>query len=199
MHVNREHRLDQATWMPSPHCDERPGWAAVDLVVVHCVSLPEGEFGTGAPTRLFLGDLDPDEHPSFADLEGLQVAPHLLILRDGAVQQFVSFDKRAWHAGVSEWCGRITANDFSIGIELEGAVDQPYEKAQYVALRQVLRALCETYEGVSPEAIVGHAEIAPDRKEDPGPHFDWASVLKDLYGGGDGTRFATRTPSDGAP
>jgi AmpD protein len=181
MRVTTQHQLETAVQQISEHCDERPGWARPELIVVHCVSLPEGEFGTGAAERLFTGCLDIDEHPSFSDLDGVHVAPHLLIERDGSVHQFVTFDKRAWHAGVSSWQGRELCNDYSIGIELEGSVHVAYTEAQYDCLVQVLRALFEKYDGLSPAGVVGHAEVAPGRKDDPGPHFAWRDLFVRIH------------------
>ncbi|MEM7078412.1 MAG: 1,6-anhydro-N-acetylmuramyl-L-alanine amidase AmpD [Pseudomonadota bacterium] len=177
MTIDDQHRLSSALWRPSPHCDERPAWATIDLVVVHCVSLPEGQFGTGAPERLFLGQLDCDEHPSFTDLVGLEVSPHLFVRRDGDLEQFVRFDQRAWHAGTSTWRGRSRCNDFSIGIELEGCVGVAYAEAQYRTLRRVWHGLRARYPTLTGDAMVGHSEIAPGRKTDPGPTFVWSEIL----------------------
>lgn len=178
--IDEQHRISEAHWCPSPHCDDRAEWTSIDLVVVHCVSLPEGEFGTGAPGRLFRGELDCSEHPSFSDLVGLEVSPHLFIQRDGHLEQFVSFDKRAWHAGVSSWRGRSRCNDFSVGIELEGAVGVEYTTFQYDVLLAVFDALRNRYDSLAVDALVGHNEIAPGRKNDPGPTFEWAAVLRGL-------------------
>ena len=179
--INGEHRLDQASWLPSAHCDLRPNGLQPELVVVHCVSLPEGEYGTGAAQRLFTGELDCAEHPSFADLQGLRVAPHVLIDRQGQIEQFVSFDKRAWHAGVSDWRGRSGCNDFSIGVELEGSVVDDYTATQYRTLIQLVIALMGAYPRISADAVVGHCEIAPGRKADPGPRFDWPRVVGQVH------------------
>ena len=181
MVVTDQHRLEPAQWLPSPHFDERSPYAGVELVVVHCVSLPEGEYGTGYPKALFQGELDVGVHESFADLEGLRVAPHLMIERSGALLQFVAFDKRAWHAGLSRWRGRDGCNDFSIGIELEGSVDDEYTQAQYLVLQQVFASLLARYESLSIDSVVGHNEIAAGRKEDPGPGFDWSRVLTHVH------------------
>ena len=190
MEILDNHRLTGARWAPSPHHDARPAGASVELAVVHCVSLPEGVYGTGAPERLFLGALDTSEHASFADLDGLEVAPHLLIDRAGTIVQFVAFDRRAWHAGVSSWRGRAGCNAYSVGIELEGCVADGYDARQYESLRRVLVTLVEHYAGLSVERIVGHAEIAPGRKQDPGPAFDWSDLLcnvtADVAAGGPG-------------
>ena len=180
---SRGEHIDEACWFagarqnPTQHCDVRSTPDQIDLIVLHCVSLPEGQYGTGAPERLFVGQLDCQEHPSFADLEGLEVAPHIFIDRAGEVVQFVPFDMRAWHAGLSQWAYRTGCNDFSIGIELEGDVAHGYTKAQYNALHNVLVELCLRYPQLGPDRIVGHSDIATGRKDDPGPHFDWAGVL----------------------
>jgi AmpD protein len=188
MNIDSTHRLAGARWRPSEHCDrlrstDKEALDAFqwDAIVVHCVSLPEGEFGTGAPARLFTGELDCNEHPSFKDLDGLRVAPHLLIDRTGDIEQFVAFDRGAWHAGQSSWRGRPSCNRFSLGIELEGTWNSGYTDAQYVALTEVCAALCVHYPSLSPSAIVGHQEIAPGRKQDPGPCFDWPRLLVPLH------------------
>ena len=178
MRVDKNHRLNGVVWTPSLHCDERPKGSEIDLVVVHCVSLPEGRFGTGMTEKLFVGELDTRLDPAFSDLEGLKVSPHLLIDREGSVKQFVSFEKRAWHSGISSWCGRESCNDFSIGIELEGDIGTSFEQAQYDSLRVVLGALFAVYSRLSMEAVVGHNEIAPGRKKDPGRYFDWTSIYE---------------------
>lgn len=180
MHIDTQHRIDSARWAASPHCEPRPPWAAPELVVVHCVSLPEGQYGTGYPEQLFCGTLDVTADAAFADLAGLRVAPHLLIGRDGSVVQFVPFDQQAWHAGVSSWRGRERCNAFSIGIELEGRVVDDFTDTQHATLTDVLRALLEHYPGLSAENVVGHAEIAPGRKTDPGPGLMWASLLRNI-------------------
>lgn len=148
---------------------------------MHCISLPEDVFGSGAPHRLFMGELDHLEHPSFNDLQNLRVAPHLLIDRQGNINQYVSFAHRAWHAGVSSWRGRDNCNDFSIGIELEGSVATDYTAAQYAQLLAIVPALVRRYEGLSPDAVVGHHQIAPGRKQDPGPFFDWPGLFKGVH------------------
>jgi AmpD protein len=157
----------------SPHCDERPEGAAPELIVVHGISLPPGEYGGPYIEQLFCGGLDPRGHPYFATLAGLRVSAHLLVRRDGAIVQFVPVGQRAWHAGRSSWQGREACNDFSVGIELEGSDEAPYEPAQYQALAAAIRALCAAWPTLSPERVVGHSDIAPGRKSDPGPAFDW--------------------------
>lgn len=163
-----------ARQLNSPHCDERPTGTVIDLLVLHGISLPPGEFGGAWIERLFLGTLPADIHPYFASIARLRVSPHLLIRRDGELLQFVPFHHRAWHAGTSQYAGQDACNDFSIGIELEGCDDVPYTPAQYAELATVTRALACVYPGITPGRIVGHSDIAPGRKTDPGPAFDWA-------------------------
>ena len=158
---------------PSPNFDPRPGGVEIDLVIVHGISLPPGEFGGGAITRLFCNELDPSDHPAFRDLGGLRVSAHALIDRAGAITQYVSFLDRAWHAGPSHYRGRTACNDFSIGIELEGTDTLPYERSQYEVLAGLARALMARWPAVRPDRIVGHSDVAPGRKTDPGPAFDW--------------------------
>ena len=165
--------LAAAPARPSPNFDTRPSGIGIDLVVVHGISLPPGEFGSGAVTRLFRNELDPSEHPAYADLAGLRVSAHALIDRGGGTTQYVSFLDRAWHAGESCFAGRPACNDFSVGIELEGTDTAPYERAQYEALSRLVRALMGRWPAIRPERIVGHSDVAPGRKTDPGPAFDW--------------------------
>ena len=166
--------LAGARFLASPHCDERPTGTAVDLLVIHGISLPPGEFGGPWIEQLFLGRLPPDAHPYFKDVSPLKVSAHILIRRDGELLQFVPFHKRAWHAGQSRFQGREACNDFSLGIELEGDDHTPYAPVQYAVLAGVTHALMQVYPGISPAHIVGHSDVAPDRKTDPGPAFDWA-------------------------
>lgn len=164
----------------SPHFDARPGGSAPDLIVIHGISLPPGEFGGPWIDRLFTGALPPDAHPFFVEVAALRVSSHVLIRRSGELVQYVPFGARAWHAGASEYCGRTECNDFSIGIELEGVDDRPYEDAQYASLTSVIGALRAAYPTLSREDIVGHSDIAPGRKTDPGPAFDWARLRKSI-------------------
>jgi AmpD protein len=157
----------------SPNRDSRPAGVETDLIVVHGISLPPGEFGGPWIDRLFTNTLPAELHPYFAEIGTLRVSSHLVVQRDGAVTQYVSFPERAWHAGKSEFEGREACNDFSIGVELEGTDTLPYEAAQYDALAEVVAALCAAYPGLSPARVVGHSDIAPGRKTDPGPAFDW--------------------------
>ncbi|MGZ5584255.1 MAG: 1,6-anhydro-N-acetylmuramyl-L-alanine amidase AmpD [Usitatibacter sp.] len=159
-----------ARWVPSPHHDERPEDAPISLIVIHSISLPPGEFGGKWIDDLFLGRLDADAHPYFRDLAGLEVSAHFLIRRDGSLVQFVQCELRAWHAGASTWKGRGRCNDFSIGIELEGADDVPFAEPQYDTLARLTRALFERYGTLD---LAGHSDIAPGRKTDPGPWFEW--------------------------
>ena len=159
----------------SPHFDARPGNVVPDLIVVHGISLPPREFGGPWIDRLFTGNLPADAHPFFREIvgPGRRVSTHVVIRRDGQIIQYVPFGARAWHAGGSEYQGRKGCNDFSIGIELEGVDDIPYTDAQYVALARVVRALLGAYSTLSTQHITGHSDIAPGRKTDPGPAFDW--------------------------
>ena len=157
----------------SPHRDARPAGVVADLIVVHGISLPEGVFGGPWIDRLFCGNLAASAHPDFREIAALRVSAHAVIRRDGAVSQYVPFGERAWHAGRSRYEGREACNDFSVGIELEGADTVPYEGAQSQALGQLIGALCAAYSSLSLERIVGHSDIAPGRKTDPGPAFDW--------------------------
>ena len=166
-----------ATQVLSPHFDERPAGVAPDLIVLHGISLPPGEFGGPWIARLFTGAvMPPEHHPFFATLAGLRASAHVLIRRDGGIVQFVSFNDRAWHAGKSSWHGRDACNDYSIGIECEGTDELPYADAQYDSLRSLLARLLEAYPAITPERIVGHSDVAPGRKTDPGPSFDWSQI-----------------------
>jgi len=165
--------LKPARRVPSLNYDERPQDCVVDLLVIHGISLPPGEFGGPWIDALFTNALDSRAHPYFEEICQLQVSSHLLIRRDGEVVQYVPFQGRAWHAGQSCFVGRERCNDFSIGIELEGCDDQPYEDAQYRVLADIAKTLLKAFPAITPERIVGHSDIAPGRKTDPGPFFDW--------------------------
>jgi len=165
--------LTGARRAPSPNQDARPPNVPVDLLVIHNISLPPGEFGGDWVEDLFLNRLDPEAHPYFAGIAGLRVSAHLLIRRDGTLVQFVPLARRAWHAGASCFAGREACNDFSIGIELEGSDETPFTDAQYARLAAVAREIARRYPAIDAERIVGHSDIAPGRKTDPGPHFDW--------------------------
>jgi AmpD protein len=166
-------RASLARQVRSPNRDARPAGDAVTLIVVHGISLPPGAFGGEAIERLFTNRLDPAAHPYFASIAALRVSAHFLIRRDGRLVQFVPCAERAWHAGESAWKGRVRCNDFSIGIELEGTDDVPYAPAQYAMLARLVRALRRRYPATD---LAGHSDIAPGRKTDPGPAFDWARL-----------------------
>lgn len=170
--------LAGARQVDSPNCDDRPPATVVDLVVVHGISLPPGEFGGPWIDALFTNTLPADADAFFAGLSGLRVSSHALVRRDGEIVQYVPFHRRAWHAGQSQWQGRSGCNDFSIGIELEGTDTRAYTKRQYARLASLVRSLRHRYPGVD---LAGHSEIAPGRKTDPGPAFDW-NRLRTLLG-----------------
>ncbi len=176
--------LDAARQQPSPNCDARPAGVTPDLIVIHGISLPPGEYGGPWIDALFTNTLDPAVHPYFRDIHQLRVSSHLLIRRDGELVQYVPLHLRAWHAGVSCHDGRERCNDFSIGIELEGSDDGPYEAVQYQVLGEAIRALRTAYPSLAAGQIVGHSDIAPGRKTDPGPCFDWPRLLALLAAGG---------------
>jgi AmpD protein len=165
--------LRGARQVPSPNFDARPDGILPELIVVHGISLPPNEFGGPWIDRLFTNTLPPEQHPYFATISQLQVSSHALIRRDGEVVQYVPFHRRAWHAGASSYQGRERCNDFSIGVELEGADDTPYEPSQYRMLSALILQLCAAYPSLSLSRIAGHSDIAPERKTDPGPAFDW--------------------------
>lgn len=162
---------------PTPNRDARPAGTDISLVILHGISLPPGDFGGDDVLRLFANELDPAAHPYFATIAELRVSAHFLIRRDGALVQFVSCAERAWHAGESTWQGRARCNDFSIGIELEGTDDTPYTTPQYAMLGRLVRALRRRY---AIEDVVGHSDVAPGRKTDPGPSFDWLRLRRAL-------------------
>ena len=159
--------------MPSPNFGPRPASTPVDLIVLHSISLPPGQYGGDAIERLFTNRLDWDAHPYYDEIRGMTVSAHCLVRRDGELIQFVSCDDRAWHAGASSWDGRDDCNDFSIGIELEGLEGEPFEEAQYTVLAALLVSLSQRY---PVRAVAGHEHVAPGRKADPGDGFDWAHL-----------------------
>lgn len=162
----------------SPNYDARPDISDISGIVIHCISLPPAEFGHRFIDDLFLNQLDINAHPYFEQLVGLKVSSHVVIRRDGQVTQFVPFHQRAWHAGVSRWDDREKCNDFTVGIELEGCDNQPYEVIQYEVLAGVIQALFEAYPRLNLERITGHEHIAPGRKTDPGPYFSWDTLYQ---------------------
>ena len=174
--------IDQHGWLSglnnferklSPNHNDRPGQTPISLLVIHSISLPPGLYGGRYVEDFFLNQLDPDQHPYFSSIHDQQVSAHLFIKRDGQIVQFVPFLKRAWHAGRSSYNGSEDCNDFSIGIELEGTDRTPYESAQYERLAEVTKALISIYPEIQLDRLVGHSDIAPERKKDPGPGFDW--------------------------
>ncbi|MGY5452119.1 1,6-anhydro-N-acetylmuramyl-L-alanine amidase AmpD [Agarivorans sp. MS3-6] len=179
MKINSQHQLSAAQQVPSPFYNQRPG-CEPSLLVIHCISLPEGQYNNGHIDALFSGCLDCSLDASFADLAGLEVSAHLLITREGELKQYVPFNLRAWHAGVSSFEGREACNDYSIGIELEGTDSSEFTTEQYFSLQQVTKALLAHYPQLSKQRIVAHSEIAPGRKTDPGSGFDWAVYLNGL-------------------
>ena len=174
MKINDRGWLSGVCRIVSPNCDARPPGTTIDLLVIHNISLPPDEFGGSAIAQLFTNTLDTTAHPYYAQLEGVKVSAHFLIRREGEIIQFVPCRKRAWHAGVSIWQGRSACNDFSLGIELEGGDSVPFSDQQYAALVRLTRRLKRAY---PIRHITGHADIAPGRKTDPGPCFDWARYL----------------------
>ena len=179
--------IDRATgllmdvlYVPSPNVDDRPANTEIDLIVVHGISMPPGEFGGPYIEQLFTNQLDPSAHPFFASIDGLKVSTHILIRRDGEVIQYVPFHRRAWHAGESSFQDRKRCNDFSIGIELEGTDTEPYTDDQYTQLADLIECLLRNYPAITPERITGHSDIAPQRKSDPGPAFEWAKLHHEL-------------------
>jgi N-acetyl-anhydromuramoyl-L-alanine amidase len=176
-------KLDAQGWLSgvrrvvSPNHDVRPPGSPIGLLVIHNISLPPNEYGGNAIERFFINTLDHSEHPYFEQLKGVRVSSHFLVRRDGQIVQFVPCNKRAWHAGVSTWRGRTRCNDFSIGIELEGSDFEPFTERQYAALVRLTRYLKRAFPIAD---IVGHSDIAPERKTDPGPFFDWDMYKKRL-------------------
>ena len=168
--------LDNARVNPSPNHDERPNQDDISLIVIHNISLPPNEFGGDGIDQLFTNSLDTGEHPFYEEIHQLRVSSHLLIRRDGEVVQYVPFEKRAWHAGESNYLGRSVCNDFSIGIEMEGTDFEPFTDIQYQILETTIRDLLERYPTLSKENITGHENIAPGRKTDPGPYFKWQKL-----------------------
>lgn len=167
----KDHLIEEADYFKSPNQSDRS--ENIDLIVIHCISLPEGSFENDNPKKLFLNQLDFDKHDSFKSLKGLKVSAHILIERDGSLIQFVPFNKCAWHAGESTYAGRDSCNEFSIGIELKGSIKEEFTSKQYSVLNDLLYTLKEEYGEMN---IVGHSEIAPNRKNDPGPFFNWDMI-----------------------
>ena len=171
--IDRRGLLPAAHFIASLNCDERPAGTDISLVVVHNISLPPGQYGSNDVVALFTNCLDPDAHPYFAGIHQNRVSAHFFIRRDGELMQFVPCQSRAWHAGLSSWEGRERCNDFSVGIELEGCDTEDFEEVQYTVLNRLLAALVQAYPITD---VVGHSDIAPGRKTDPGPCFDWSKI-----------------------
>ena len=176
--ISQDGIIDVAEFCPSPNFDERPKNAVIDLIVIHAISLPVGCYNTQLIKDLFLNSLDSGKDEFLESIKDLKVSSHFLITRKGALIQFVPTDKRAWHAGISAYKGRENCNDFSIGIELEGCDDEEFEKSQYYSLSRLINFLSKDLQ-INKQNIVSHAEIAPGRKTDPGPYFDW-SLLQSM-------------------
>lgn len=170
-----------ATQKHSPFYDARPADSQISLLVIHNISLPPGEFNTSGIAQLFTGTLDPDEHPFYRDIAGLKVSAHCVIYRNGEIEQYVPFTARAWHAGLSVFQGRSRCNDFAIGIEMEGTDSLPYTDAQYSSLQTLSAAILDAYPAITVGRVVGHNDIAPGRKTDPGPAFDWGRYRRQLF------------------
>lgn len=168
--------LQQARHVASPNHDERPPGCAPELIIVHGISLPPDEYGGPWIDRLFMNSLPSEAHPYFASIAHMKVSSHVLVRRDGEIVQYVPFHLRAWHAGASTYCGRERCNDFSIGVELEGSDEVPYEPIQYRQLTEIILALCKAYPSLSLERVAGHSQVAPGRKTDPGEAFDWTRL-----------------------
>jgi AmpD protein len=170
----------RARQVPSPNCDDRPPGVTADLIILHGISLPPGDYGGPWIDRLFTNQLPADAHPYFAEVAALRVSAHALVRRDGEVVQYVPFHRRAWHAGQSSWQGRERCNDYSIGIEIEGTDASAYEPAQYAAVAALIAELCRAYPSLSIDRVVGHSDVAPGRKTDPGLAFDWPRLRTEV-------------------
>ena len=180
MTISPDGWLSPAKIIKSPNFDPRPH-PEISLLVIHCISLPPGEFGTGAVSQLFTNQLDCESHPYYQEyLKNKKLSAHVFITREGEIIQLVSFLNRAWHAGISNFNGRDKCNDFSVGIELEGTETSLFEPCQYLSLIQVTKAICKTYPEINSQRILGHEDIAPGRKKDPGECFDWDYFKKNL-------------------
>lgn len=178
--VNDAGWVEAAVRVDSPNFDSRPDVDDISLLVIHNISLPPGEFGTGCVQQFFCNRLDHSTHPFFREIEGVRVSAHFFIDRLGELTQFVATTDRAWHAGLSCFAGRTTCNDYSVGVELEGTDDRPYTDAQYQTLHALTQALMRRHPQIGPERIAGHSDIAPERKTDPGPAFDWTRFKSGL-------------------
>lgn len=182
----KHHKIIEQGWLThtkkviSPHFDKRPDPQDISLLVIHYISLPPEQFGGGYIDHFFQGILNPDIHPYFQEIHQIRVSAHCLITREGRLTQYVNFNDRAWHAGLSYFEGRDKCNDFSIGIELEGSNSQPFTDAQYQCLVELTHLIMQAYPQITPQRIVGHCHISPGRKIDPGQYFDWQKYLSQL-------------------
>jgi len=181
MKIDSQHRLtDEVKHFDSPFFNDRPDETDISLLVIHCISLPPGEFNTPAIHELFMGTMDSSSHPYYQQIKEIKVSAHVVIFRTGEIIQYIPFNKRAWHAGKSSFQDKENCNDYAIGIELEGTETTPYEPAQYESLIKVTQAIQKHYPTITQDKIVGHSDIAPTRKEDPGPTFNWSHYKKTL-------------------
>ena len=176
----KDHKIEDIAFLESPNFNDRPDPNNISLIVIHSISLPSRNYNNDNVELFFLNNLDISKNEYFKEISDLKVSSHLYIKRSGRIIQFVPFDKRAWHAGISNYKGEKDCNDFSIGIELEGSVDDIYENEQYESLVMVTKALIEQYDLINKERIAAHSEIAPERKTDPGEYFDWKKYLKNV-------------------
>ena len=172
----KKYLLKNCEFIESPNYDDRPNDIQIDSIIIHCISLPESDYDNDNVINLFQNKLNCERHTSFASLKNIKVSSHLFIKRTGEIIQFVPFDKRAWHAGVSKYKGRKNFNDFSIGIELHGSISEQYTERQYQALNYCISHLKELFPSIQDSNILGHNEIASDRKHDPGPNFIWSKI-----------------------
>lgn len=173
LHINQDGICIEANFIASPNTDARPMQADISLIIIHNISLPPNQYGGNGVIELFTNTLNPDEHPYYLEIAHLKVSSHFFIRRDGQLLQFASCHVRAWHAGVSNWQGREKCNDFSIGIELEGSDLEAFEPIQYETLKSLISALKDCY---PIQSVAGHSDVAPGRKTDPGPYFDWSRI-----------------------
>jgi AmpD protein len=180
MLVIKDHKIDGIDYIPSPNCEERPKNFFPEIIVIHAISLPKGKYITKNIVDLFTNNLDIKSHSSFESLDGIRVSAHILISREGNILQFVPFNKKAWHAGESVFKGRLNCNEFSIGIELEGCEEDDFTQNQYKNLVNICLTLFKYYPEITRQNVVGHSEIAPGRKTDPGKNFNWEYLRENL-------------------
>jgi len=174
--MNDKYILENANYIQSQNCEDRPGHSIIDSIIIHCISLPENEYNNNNVINLFTNKLDINLHDSFKELKNTKVSSHLFIKRHGELIQFVPLDKKAWHAGKSEYMNRENFNDFSIGIEIEGSVNDSYTDDQYLTLKNTINELKKLFPSIRDSNILGHSDIAPGRKTDPGKYFLWDKI-----------------------